>query len=84
MLTPMSTEYRESGLTVRDVVDKAAGGNSAVCRYFAKHGHRISVAAITKWKNENRIPASRVPLMSALTGIPGHLLRPDMFPREVA
>lgn len=35
---------------------------------------------ISKWEN-GRIPAECVPMVSDVTGIPHHLLRPDIYPK---
>jgi len=41
----------------------------------------ISPPAVYQW---DRVPAERVGKVSALTGIPPQVLRPDLFPKAVA
>lgn len=37
-------------------------------------------SSVSKWKSRGRVPAERVGRISALTGIPPHRIRPDLFP----
>jgi hypothetical protein len=41
----------------------------------------IRSPAVSQWE---RVPAERVGKVSAITGIPPHELRPDLFPKEAA
>jgi DNA-binding transcriptional regulator YdaS (Cro superfamily) len=41
----------------------------------------ISQPAVSQWE---RVPSERVGKVSAITGIPPHVLRPDLFPRAIA
>jgi len=52
---------------------EAAGGGSRLARLVG-----VTKGAVQQWKSEG-IPAARVPLVSALTGIPMQELRPDLF-----
>jgi DNA-binding transcriptional regulator YdaS (Cro superfamily) len=38
--------------------------------------------AITKWKHRGQIPAERVLAIEAITGVPRHELRPDIYPPD--
>lgn len=57
---------------VADEAIKRAGGPSAVAREFG-----ISPQAVGQWE---RIPAERVLVLERLSGVPRHLLRPDIYP----
>lgn len=56
-----------------DIKDIIAAAKGATALAAALGCHRT---AIVKWR---RVPAERVPAVSALTGIPRHVLRPDMW-----
>lgn len=43
----------------------------------------VQPPALCKWER-GRIPAERVPEIARVTGIPRHLLRPDLYPAEAA
>jgi DNA-binding transcriptional regulator YdaS (Cro superfamily) len=58
---------------------EAAGGAKALAQKF-----QISRQAVEKWLDKERIPAERVLEIEAVTGIPRHELRPDLYPQEVA
>lgn len=51
----------------------AAGGVAALARHL-----NISSQAISQW---DKIPAERVPEVARVTGLPKHLLRPDLYER---
>lgn len=51
----------------------AAGGPSGLARGIGG----ITSQAVSQWE---RVPVARVKAISALTGIPPHELRPDIFP----
>jgi DNA-binding transcriptional regulator YdaS (Cro superfamily) len=55
---------------------KTAGGPSRLADALG-----ISQPAVSQW---DRVPARQVGKVSALTGIPPHVLRPDLFPRSIA
>lgn len=38
----------------------------------------VDKATVTRWA-QGKVPAERVPAISALTGIPRHELRPDLY-----
>lgn len=50
----------------------AAGGAVAVAQHFG-----ILRSAVYQWK---RTPATRVVMLERISGIPRHVLRPDIFP----
>lgn len=52
----------------------AAGSKSELARQLG-----IAVQSIQQWK---RIPAERVLDVEKVTGIPRHILRPDLYPAE--
>lgn len=51
-----------------------AGGVMKVARHFG-HNHN----AIRRWVN-GRVPAERVLALAEISGVPAHLLRPDIYP----
>jgi DNA-binding transcriptional regulator YdaS (Cro superfamily) len=53
------------------VLEKA-GGPSRVAAHLG-----IVASAVTQW---TRVPARHVPRLEALTGIPGRVIRPDLYP----
>ncbi len=57
---------------------EAAGGPTALSKHL-----KIEPSAITQW---SRIPAERVRAVETATGIPRHVLRPDLFeqPQDAA
>lgn len=59
-----------------DAAITAAGGPSAVGRAFG-----ISPQAVGQWK---RVPAERVLALEALSGVPRHSIRPDIYPAPAA
>ncbi len=50
---------------------KAAGGPTRVAEYLG-----VVPSAVTQWE---RVPSRHVPRLEALTGIPGRLIRPDLY-----
>lgn len=52
----------------------AAGNKSELARRLG-----VKVQSIQQWK---RIPAERVLDVEKVTGIPRHILRPDLYPQE--
>jgi DNA-binding transcriptional regulator YdaS (Cro superfamily) len=58
--------------TIMAAVIKAAGGIHVLARKLG-----ISHAAIEQWK---RIPVERLQAVAKVTGLPQHVLRPDLFP----
>jgi hypothetical protein len=67
----MLRDYVLSGETLMAAAIKAAGGLRALSR---KLGIRLEV--IEQWK---RIPAGILPVVAKVTGLPQHVLRPDLF-----
>lgn len=55
---------------------KKAGGTSAVATHFG-----VSYQAVQQWAAKG-IPVKRVIQMEALSGIPRHVLCPEVFPDE--
>ena len=51
-----------------------AGGPTRVARHLG-----IVASAVTQW---SRVPARHVPRLEALTGLPGRVIRPDLYPAE--
>lgn len=51
---------------------KAVGGCGALSRVLG-----VNLSAVAHWQN---VPAHRLPLLEALTGIPGPEMRPDLYP----
>lgn len=54
-----------------------AGGCAAVGRALG-----ISRQSVWKWLEADRVPAERVLDLEAITGLPRHKLRPDLYPVE--
>jgi DNA-binding transcriptional regulator YdaS (Cro superfamily) len=50
---------------------EAAGGPSRVAEHLG-----LVPSAVTQW---SRVPARHVPRLEALTGIPGRVIRPDLW-----
>lgn len=64
--------------TLQKAVD-IAGGQSALARVCD-----VSQAAVWKWlQSAKRLPAEHVLRVESATGISRHLLRPDIYPREI-
>jgi len=64
-------------LPVSKIIDRA-GGNTALARQLG-----IKSQSICKWRRLGSIPIERVPMVSDVTGIPRHIIRPDrpdLFP----
>lgn len=63
---------------LRKAVD-VIGGQSALARICD-----VSQAAVWKWlQSAKRLPAEHVLRVEAATGVSRHLLRPDIYPREI-
>jgi DNA-binding transcriptional regulator YdaS (Cro superfamily) len=64
-------------MDIKDIVSKA-GGAAALARALG-----ITHPSVCGWEC---VPAKRVPAVSALTGIPRHEIRPDLYeaPQEAA
>ena len=39
----------------------------------------VSGEAVRLWQRDGRVPAERVPAIERLTGVPRHMLRPDLW-----
>ena len=68
-MPPVSNE-RNRGL---DAAVRAAGGSAALARKLG-----LTPSAVGNWRSTG-IPASRAPEVSRVTGVPLHVLRPDVF-----
>lgn len=55
------------------LAERAVGGTAALAKAIG-----ITSQAISQWP---KIPAERVPQVSDVTGLPPHLLRPDLYRR---
>lgn len=55
------------------------GVRAAIARHFD-----ISQQAVDQWLYNGSIPAERVLGVEAVTGIPRHDIRPDLYPMEAA
>lgn len=64
-------ERRLAGL---DAAIKAAGGKTALALAVSR-----SKSIIGNWRRAGGIPASALPRVSKVTGLPPHVLRPDLF-----
>jgi DNA-binding transcriptional regulator YdaS (Cro superfamily) len=42
------------------------------------------IAVVSQWRQRGQVPAKWAFPVSEVTGVPCHLLRPDVFPRKVA
>jgi DNA-binding transcriptional regulator YdaS (Cro superfamily) len=58
-----------------ELAKEAAGGNVALSCELAALGVTITPQAISQW---DKVPAERVVEIEAATGVPRHLLRPDL------
>lgn len=63
------TRYRDEGM---NAAIKAAGSLAKLGAPF-----NLTAQAISLWE---RVPAERVPAVSKITGLPNHVLRPDLYP----
>ena len=52
---------------------RIAGGGSALARLV-----NVKQPQIPAWRKKGRIPLERVPAVSEATGLPKHVLRPDL------
>jgi DNA-binding transcriptional regulator YdaS (Cro superfamily) len=64
-------------MDIREII-KQGGGPASLARALGCHHTSIS-----GWR---RVPAERVPAVAAITGIPRHEIRPDLYeaPQEAA
>jgi DNA-binding transcriptional regulator YdaS (Cro superfamily) len=53
----------------------AVGGPTKLARLLG-----VTPQAVDLWKKKGVVPPRRVPMVEHLTGVPGHELRPDMYP----
>lgn len=60
----------------KEAVNKA-GGAIAVARAFD-----INRIAVYRWTYKNQVPAERVLKLSEMSGVPAHVLRPDVFGQQ--
>ena len=62
--------------TIQEIFDTQRGLRSQIARAL-----KITPGAVRQWRE---VPPSRVLNVEALTGIPRHELRPDLYPRDEA
>jgi DNA-binding transcriptional regulator YdaS (Cro superfamily) len=62
-----------------DLAASAVGGQNRLAEVL-----KVSPQAVNKWKRLRRIPPNRVLPVAKATGVPVHVLRPDLYPREYA
>lgn len=60
-------------MDVKQVI-KRAGGVLALANALS-----IDHSAVSKWQRRGRVPVERVPDVERITGIPRHVLRPDLW-----
>lgn len=65
---------------VRKVVD-TVGGPVNLSRKLKGIGVSVTSQAISRWKTQ--VPVHRVLAIEAVTGIPRHQIRPDLYPEPV-
>lgn len=65
-----------STLALKEAIKKA-GSRSALARLL-----RVHHTSIRDWQKTGRVPAERVLSVEAVTGVPRHQLRPDLYPRQ--
>lgn len=61
-----------------------AGGNTALANLLRKRGKPITSQAISYWLRKDLVPARFCLLMSEITRVPPHLIRPDYYPAPAA
>lgn len=62
-------------MRVIDRIIKAAGGQSELARLLD-----IKQQSVHEWVTRGRVPAERVLQIERVTGVPRHLIRPDIYP----
>lgn len=60
-------------MSVEEVVERAGGRRAVALRLG------ITRQAVYQWIAQNEVPAARVPALSALSGVPGEQIRPDLY-----
>jgi DNA-binding transcriptional regulator YdaS (Cro superfamily) len=55
---------------------ESAGGAADLARRLSRIGRRITRQGVSAWQ---RVPAARVVDVERVTGVPRHLLRPDLY-----
>jgi DNA-binding transcriptional regulator YdaS (Cro superfamily) len=55
----------------------AAGGATAAAAKL-----KLTRQAVERWARKKHVPADRVLALEALSGVPRHELRPDLYPKE--
>lgn len=60
------------------------GGQSKLARELSARGPRCTPQAVQKMYSSGHVPADRVLDIEAVTGVPRHELRPDLYQEEQA
>lgn len=76
MFASMKSNIRPKAGTVKRALSVVGGQNQAAKQLGLRQ------SSVWKWAHTNRVPASRVLEVEALTGWSRHELRPDIYPRE--
>jgi len=69
----MDNRLRAEAIATKAI--RVAGGPKELSRILRARGLPISHQAVQQWK---RVPVSRAPVVSEITGIPLNVLRPDV------
>jgi len=62
---------------------KQAGGQEAFVELLKQYDVNVCRQAVSKWLKRG-VPPTRVIAVERITGIPRHVLRPDIYPRDAA
>jgi DNA-binding transcriptional regulator YdaS (Cro superfamily) len=79
----MKSQKRSDGLEGLRAAIEAAGGQAALARTLAERtGEPVRQGHIWAWLNRSRrVPAEMVLHIEAVTGVPKHRLRMDLYPQ---
>lgn len=66
---------RSRSMRTIDRIIKAAGSQSELARRLD-----ITQQSVCEWVIRGRVPAERVLQIERVTGVPRHLIRPDIYP----
>lgn len=58
----------------------AAGSQTWLAHLLTEAGHPITPQAICQWVRAGRIPSGRILAVETVTGVPRHVLAPDLYP----
>lgn len=64
------------GLPAPFVIEQAGGGPAVIAEITRVTGERIKRQSLQKWEF---VPSRRVGILAALSGIPAHVILPDVF-----